>query len=115
MSRTDPIRDNYFDKLQAADVVGNWLFVAGALLSLGGLFVSPERWPLTYTLVQVTFMLVAVGLFTLGLASRLYFFPRAENKRRQDFFGHVYNVPLTHQATDGYYNNTETDPVRRMA
>ncbi|QPF72261.1 hypothetical protein G8A07_04505 [Roseateles sp. DAIF2] len=115
MSQSDPIRDNYYSKLQIADNANNWLFAIGALLSFAGLFVEQGSWPRAYTIVQVAFSLVAAGLFILGLFSRLYFFPRAENRRRQDFFSHAYKVPLSHEATDGYYNNRQVDPIRRLA
>jgi len=45
----------------------------------------------------------------------LYLTPRAEDKRRQDFFSSACNVNLIHQQTDGYYNNDFKDPIKRMA
>ena len=63
----------------------------------------------------VLFALSVVALFSVGLTSRLYFTPRAEDKRRQDFFTSACGVSLTHEKTEGYYNNDFTKPTKRVA
>jgi hypothetical protein len=65
--------------------------------------------------VQYLFAVAVVVLFGSGLVSRLYLVPRAEDMRRQDFFSSAMSVSLTHNRTDGYYNNDLTDPSRRIA
>ncbi|MBN9127508.1 MAG: hypothetical protein J0I90_07995 [Nitrosospira sp.] len=47
--------------------------------------------------------------------ARLYFTPRAEEKRRQDFLSNAFHIPLTHERTIGYYNNDLTGSIDRIA
>lgn len=115
MSRSDPIRTNYFDAVQKAEKVTDWLFYLNALLSFCTLLVEQKTHPDAYDLVLLLFSISVVAMFTLGMMLRLYLTPRAEDKRRQDFFSSACNVNLIHQQTDGYYNNDFKDPIKRMA
>ena len=115
MSRADPIRQNYYAAVQAAEKVSDWLFLAGALLSFGTMLIDQKKYAGIYDIVLLLFSLSVVALFTLGVVLRLYLTPRAEDKRRQDFFSSACNVSLIHQQTDGYYNNDFKDPIKRMA
>ena len=115
MSRSDPIRKSYFDAVQQAEKVFGWLFYLNALLSFCTLLVEQKRHPDVYDVVLVLFSISVVAMFALGLTLRLYLMPRAEDKRRQDFFSSACNVSLIHQQTDGYYNNDVKDPIKRMA
>jgi hypothetical protein len=115
MSRSDPIRKSHYDAVSTADTVSDWLFYIAAALSLVFPFVEKAAHPVAFDWVQYLFVLAVVLLFGIGLASRLYLVPRAEEMRRKDFFSNAMGVHLTHQRTDGYYNNNLTDPSRRMA
>jgi hypothetical protein len=115
MSHSDPIRANYFDALQRAEKVSNWLFCVNAVLSCCTLLVDQKAHPDAYKLVLLLFSLAVIAMFSLGLTLRLYLTPRAEDKRRQDFFSSACNVNLIHQRTEGYYNNDFRDPIKRMA
>jgi hypothetical protein len=115
MSRHDPIRKRYFDHVETADKVSDGLFYAGAALSLVSLLADKQTHPTAYDAILTIFGVVVVGLFSIGLASRLYLTPRAEDQRRKDFFSSACGVSLTHQKTDGYYNNDLTEPIKRMA
>jgi hypothetical protein len=115
MSHSDPIRTNYFDALQRAEKVSNWLFYVNAVLSCCTLLVDQKAHPGAYNLVRLLFSLAVIAMFSLGLILRLYLTPRAEDKRRQDFFSSACNVSLIHQRTEGYYNNDFRDPIKRMA
>lgn len=115
MSRSDPIRENYYTSVQMADKAEGVLFLVGALLSFCTLLIDQKRFGDLYVIILVAFGLLVVSLFTLGVIQRLYLTPRAEDKRRKDFFSSAWNVSLIHQKTDGYYNNDIKAPVRRMA
>lgn len=115
MSRSDPIRKNYYEAVQTAEKISDALFYLGALLSFATLLVDQKRYPDAYDVLLLVFSVCVVALFTLGLMLRLYLTPRAEDKRRQDFFSSACNVNLIHQQTDGYYNNDFKDPIKRMA
>jgi hypothetical protein len=115
MSQSDPIRDNYFSAAAHADNASNKLFYIAALISLLALLVDEKSWPSAVEVVQWLFVLASVALFAIGLASRLYFVPRAEDMRRKDFFSSALQVGLTHETTAGYYNNNANNAMRRLA
>lgn len=115
MSKSDPIRTNYYNAVERADKVSDVLFYVSATLSIVSLFVDKSTHSLAYDIVLTCFALSVVALFIIGLVSRLYWTPRAEDKRRQDFFASACGISLSHQKTDGYYNNDFTEPIRRMA
>ncbi len=115
MSRSDPIRTNYFDAIQKAEKVTDWLFYLNALLSFCTLLVEQKTNRDAYDAILILFSISVVAMFAINMMLRLYLTPRAEDKRRQDFFSSACNVNLTHQQTDGYYNNDFKDPIKRMA
>jgi hypothetical protein len=115
MSRSDPIRARYYDAVELADKSSDWLFYVGATLSIVALLIEKQAHPIVYDWVLIFFAVAVVALFAIGLVSRLYLTPRAEDKRRQDFFSSAYGVSLTHEKTEGYYNNDFAEPIKRMA
>lgn len=115
MSKSDPIREKYYAAVEQVDKGSDGLFYATALLSIASLFIEQGTYPLAYDTVQTSFAVCVIALFIIGLVSRLYWTPRAEDKRRQDFFARACGVSLSHQKTDGYYNNDLSDPIERMA
>ena len=115
MSRSDPIRTRYYDAVEIADKVSDKLFYANAVLSVASLLVEKQAHPIAYDWILIFFALAVAALFAIGLVSRLYLTPRAEDKRRQDFFTSACGVSLTHEKTDGYYNNDFTEPSKRLA
>lgn len=115
MSKSDPIRKNYYAAVERSDKASDVLFYVTAILSIISLFVEKGTYPVAYEAIQTSFAVSVVALFSIGLVSRLYWTPRAEDKRRQDFFGSACGVNLSHQKTDGYYNNDLSNPIKRMA
>ena len=115
MSRFDPIRKSHYDAVAAADTWSDWIFYLSAALSLLLLFVNQVNYPVAFDWIQYLFLALVVVLFAVGITLRLYLVPRAEGMRRQDFFSSAMNAGLTHQRTDGYYNNDVADPSHRIA
>lgn len=115
MSRHDPIRKKYYGALDIAEKVSNILFLFGALLSFVTLIIDKSKHALIYDIILILFSLSVASLFILGIFLRLYLTPRAEDKRRQDFYSNAFNLSLIHQKTDGYYNNDCIDPIKRVA
>ena len=115
MSEADPIRKNYYNAVEHAEQLSSVLFYLGALSSFAALLINREALPDLYDAVMVTFGVVVIAMFGVGLILRLYLTPRAENRRRQDFISSAFRVSLVHQQTDGYYNNECKDPIKRMA
>ncbi|TPG45517.1 hypothetical protein EAH75_18030 [Rhodanobacter glycinis] len=115
MSRSDPIRKEYFKAVELGDKVSDFLFYLGAFLSIVCLLVNQANFPAISSAVLIAFGVSALSLFVMGLVSRLYLTPRAQDKRLQEFFSSAWGISLIHQKTDGYYNNEFADPIKRMA
>ncbi len=116
-SKIDPIREEYFGPLETADKWAEFLFYLSAALSLVVPLVEKSSHPTAYNVFQALFVLAVAGVCVSGIATRLYFAPRAQVRRYQDFLSHAYGVALTHDQSIGYYNNDSEvgDSSRRIA
>ena len=114
MGRKDPIRERYYRPWQMSETFSWALFWIAASLSFATLFVDKAAFPIANRAVLTAFALAVVAYFISGIANRLYFSPRAEEARRQEFLSNAFGVGLIHERTVGYYNNPETDPDRRL-
>jgi len=112
--KIDPIRARYYRPLELAEACSDWLFWIVAVLSVSAFAVERTSHPIMYDLVQGGFIIGVLGLFFLGQGVRLYWTPRAEDKRRQDLLSNSFSVAITHEQTSGYYNNEQTNPLRRL-
>lgn len=112
--KVDPIRARYYRPLELAEACSDWLFWIVAVLSVSALAIERASQPKVYDLVQGGFVLGVLALFFLGQGVRLYWTPRAEDKRRQDLLSNSFSVAITHEQTNGYYNNEQTNPLRRL-
>jgi hypothetical protein len=115
MPKIDTVGDNYYKPLESSEAVGGGLFWAVSVLSIGALFVDKIAYPLAYDILQIAFIICVMLFFLQGQIQRLYLFPRAEDKRRQELLSNSYSVALTHEETVGYYNNDQTNPLKRLA
>lgn len=115
MSKSDPIKTNYFDAVENLDGVSNLVFYAAAIFSVLPLIIDRTNWPKLYDATSVVFALLVTALFAMGLVMRLYLMPRAETTRLKDFFGKAYGVSLMPEVTDGYYNSPFTKPLQSVA
>jgi len=112
--KIDPIRTRYYHPLEQAEAYSDGLFWIVAVFSISALALERARYPAIYDVVQGGFILGVLGLFFLGQGVRLYWTPRAEDKRRQDLLSNSFAVAITHEQTTGYYNNEQTNPLRRL-
>ena len=82
MSKLDTVRDKYYKPLERAEAIGDMLFWVVSILSIVVLFVDKVAYPLPYDILQIVFTVFVVLFFIQGQAQKLYFFPRAEDKRK---------------------------------
>ncbi|RWD32580.1 MAG: hypothetical protein EOS34_20885 [Mesorhizobium sp.] len=115
MPKVDTVGDNYYKPLERAEAVGTGLFWVVSILSIAALFVDKATYPLAYDILQIVFIVCVLLFFFQGQIQKLYFFPRAEDKRRQELLSNSYGVALTHEETVAYYNNDQTNPLKRLA
>jgi hypothetical protein len=115
MPKVDTVGENYYNPLLLIDALGGWLFWVVSILSIATVFVDKAVYPAQYAVLQIAFMVCVFLFFAQGLALKLYFFPRAEDARRQQLLSDSFGVALTHEQTVGYYNNDQTNPLKRLA
>ncbi|MCP3439789.1 hypothetical protein [Bradyrhizobium sp. CCGUVB14] len=113
-TRHDPIGERHFKPLEIADRVSDIFFYVAAVLSFAALLVEKTEHPILYDLVQIAFVLVVLTVFFSGIAIKLYWRPSAEDRRRAELISNASQVALTAEKTEGYYNNAEIDPIRRL-
>ena len=113
--KIDPIRENFYGPLERADRISDLLFYLATFLSTSTLVFLKDHNERAANGVSVVFGVVAVASFSLSLAIRLYFMPRAEECRRNDLASNAFGAPLQTEQTDGYYNNGENPSFRRLA
>jgi hypothetical protein len=113
-ARSDPIRANYYRPLEEAESTANWLFYIAAVMSFAPLLIARESHPKWHDAALTIFVLAVVSTFIVGIAIRLSLFPRAEDARRKEFLSNCFGFDLIHHRTTGYYNNDESEPLRRM-
>jgi len=113
--KVDPIGARYFRPLTIADLAADVLFYVSAALSLVVPLIEQPAYPKLYSVTQIAFAISVIAMFVISLAIRLYFAPRAQVRRYQDFLAHAFGKPLSYQQTSGYYNNAATTVPRRIA
>lgn len=114
-SKIDPIRDKYYEPLERAETWSVLLFYLTAPVSIAVVLIDKGGHPTAYVVFQIVFVVLALAGGLLGLCMRLYWAPRAQEKRIADFLSSAFNVELTPERTAGYYNNSASDPARRTA
>lgn len=115
MSELDTVGGKFYKPLERVNIVGNWLFWIVAMISFVVLHVDSTACPTRSEYLQVAFLIFAMAYFLQGQIQRLYFFPRAEDARRQELLSNSFGIALTHEETVGYYNNSYSDPIKRLA
>ena len=115
MARVDTVAENYYRPLQRAEKAGDVLFWLISILSIVALFVDKASYPLAADTAQIVFIVGVILYFGQGQVQKLYLFPKAEDKRRQQLLSNSFGVALTHEKTEGYYNNDQTHPIKRLA
>jgi len=115
VAKVDTVGKNYYDPLKHSELAGDTLFWIVSLLSVAALFIDKNAHPAMADTVQVTLIVLVILFFVQGQFQRLHLFPRAEDRRRQQLLSDSFGVTLTHEQTDGYYNNEQTHPIKRLA
>lgn len=115
MPKIDTVSKNYYVPLAQMDTVGGFLFWAISFLSIATLLIDKAAYPEVNVTLQIVFLIGAILFFVHGQFQNIYLFPRAEDARRQEALSNSFNVALTHEETVGYYNNDQTNPLRRLA
>ena len=114
-NRSDPIRKKYFSRLENVNKISEILFYMSAIMSFIFIFLDRYSWPITYSVLQISFVIMIMAFTLIGIFIRLYFTPLANDKSLKDFLSHAYGESLTHEKTSGYYNNDMSSGNKKMA
>jgi hypothetical protein len=112
--KVDPVGDEFFRPLNIADRASDILYCS-AVLSIVAWLSDQKTMPALFSVVQIAFALSVLGYFSVGIAIRLHFAPRAQLRRYQDFVSHAYDRALSHRQSRAYYNNSCPAGPRRVA
>ncbi len=115
MAKVDTVGDNFYKPAQRGESVGEILFWFFSVLSILAFFVDRNQFPILADIIQIALIILVLLFFGQGQIQKLYLFPRAEDKRRQELLTDSFGVLLTDEQTEGYYNNDQTDPLKRLA
>jgi len=113
-TRIDPIRLNHFKPLEQSEAAASFIFYLAGAISFAPLLLDSKVHPRIFATLLTVFVILVISNFLIGMVNRLYFMPRAEDARRKEFLSNAYQFDLIHERTSGYYNNSETDPIRRI-
>ena len=88
-NRSDPIRKKYFSRLENVNKISEILFYMSAIMSFIFIFLDRYSWPITYSVLQISFVIMIMAFTLIGIFIRLYFTPLANDKRLKDFLSHA--------------------------
>jgi uncharacterized protein YhhL (DUF1145 family) len=101
--RIDEVSKYYGSAAKLGDI-GTFLFWIIALVSLAMPY-SQKLEPVPQSVLQSIFLVVVLIYFVLSQVSRFYLIPKAETKRRMQMLSDAFDVTLSHEKTQNYYNN----------
>lgn len=113
--RVDPIGERYYNPLRWSEGFLGLSFWVVAILSVLIFLVDKSNFPKLSSLAQIAFIVAVIISFLIGIANRLYFAPRAEDKRREELLSNAFQTNLTYERTAGYYNNNLATSIGRLA
>ena len=114
-TKTDPIKIKYYDPIENSEKFLKIIFWVSLIFSFLIVLIDKKVHPVVYNWAQISFCTTVIVLFAVDLFNRLYLKTRADDMRIKDFLSHAYKIELSHVKTEGYYNNNEIIPRRRIA
>ena len=113
-NRIDPISKPYFGPLETAEKVSSALYFFNGGISLVVMLLEYTEVSTTAAVFKVLFFAAALLGLILSATTRLYLWPRAQEKRLADSLSNAFAVNLSAERTEGYFNNDEAQPLPRL-
>jgi hypothetical protein len=113
--KIDPIGERYFRPLEQAETANDFLFYISAAASLSTPLIERREYPVIYDWAQGVFIVSVIAYAIAGLVVRLYFSPRAQERRLHDFSAHAFGSPESPERTTNYYTTSSGKPAHRIA
>src|SRR5687767_12700706 len=107
-NKHDPISDAFFAPLAKAEAAVTAIYFANAGISLAIWLAEWLAMPAAAYLLKVTLLGSSMVGLILAAGVRLYYWPRAHDKRLADSLSSAFAVNLTEERTTGYFNNNES-------
>lgn len=112
--KVDPIRDKYYRPIETVEKCERMLFYISVVLSFTPFLIDKLKYQSLFNTSQVLFVMVVVLLMIISIVLKLFLFPKAQEHRYSDFISCAFGTNHYEQ-TKGYYNNNQTESLRRIA
>lgn len=103
LERIDEV-SKYYESAGKLENIGRYFFWAIAAISLAMPYSQKFEF-IPQSILQTFFLVVVLTYFVLSQISRFYLIPKAEKIRRMQMLSDAFDVPLSHEKTQNYYNN----------
>jgi hypothetical protein len=113
VERVDEI-SQYYSPIKKLGAINSVLFWINAALSFAMPYSISFWGKAGAEVLQAFFLVLVLVYFSISQFSSLYLVPRAELMRRKQLLSNSFGVPLSHDHTSLYYNNSFSPSVQRL-
>ncbi len=106
--------EKYYVPIERVDKILSLLFILGAFLSLGILFISNLDINNYDSIIKPFFILVVILYTILSIVNSYYLIPNAEKFRRKQLLSNSFDISLIHEQTQNYYNNEFEPTIKKL-
>jgi len=113
VERVDEV-SQYYAPIEKLGTISTVLFWINAALSFAMPYSVSILGKAGTGILQAFFLVLVLIYFSISQLSSLYLVPRAELMRRKQLLSNSFGVPLSHDHTSLYYNNSFSPSVQRL-
>ena len=106
--------ERYYSPIERCETWITHLFWGSAVLSVIVLYAQCIPWNGARDIPTVLFSVSVILHLILSLYNRFHLIPEAEAKRRKQLLSDSFNIPLTPEQTQAYYNNPLIPSIQRL-
>ena len=106
--------ETYYNPIERIETIHSVLFWTSATLSFAVLYSRFIPWQSIQDVPKLLFAAIVVVHLVLVLYLKFHLIPIAEGKRRKQLLSDSFNVPLTPEQTQAYYNNPLAPSIQRL-
>jgi len=106
--------ERYYGPIERLEGLSSMLFWASAVLSIAVLYSQFIPWRTFRDVPTLLFSASVVLHLVLTLFLKFHLIPLAEGKRRKQLLSDSFDVPLTPEQTQAYYNNPLSPSIQRL-
>jgi len=106
--------ERYYKPLELLETISSVLFYVSAFLSIAVLYSQMILWEKYRDVPLFLFSPIVVLHLVLTLYTKYHQIPLAEGKRRKQLLSDSFEVPLTPEPTQAYYNNPLPPSIQRL-